>query len=142
MATPEETENKLQAFFKDIKGTIGDNWVDILLENARRVSAPLAAQMLDQLGLDANTTTPFKLLDNGCGIGVVASELQSRIKPDVLRQSSIVCGDFSQPVVEAVQKRIKEEGWVNTEANTIDAQVRHPSSLRVLCPCRAVLMKK
>ncbi|KAK0655332.1 hypothetical protein B0T16DRAFT_486914 [Cercophora newfieldiana] len=29
---------------------------------------------------------------------------------------------FSQPVIGLVQKRIKEEKWVNTEATTIDAQ--------------------
>lgn len=112
----------LQSLFKDLKGAIGDLWEEKLLINAERVSKPLALRMLSQIGLDAETTTPFQHLDNGCGVGVVAAELQRLIKPEVLRQSSTLCGDFSAPVVELVNKRIKEEGWVNVEARQVDAQ--------------------
>ncbi|KAK0671612.1 putative methylase [Cercophora samala] len=101
------------------------SWEDVLLDNARRVSTPLAIQMLTQMGIDLygnKPVAPFRLFENACGVGVVASVLQRTIKPDVLANSSILCGDFSTPCVGLVEKRIKEEGWVNTEVKRIDAQ--------------------
>ncbi|KAK0715216.1 S-adenosyl-L-methionine-dependent methyltransferase [Lasiosphaeris hirsuta] len=113
---------ELQKLFQNIQGAAGDSWEETLLDSARRVSAPLAIRMLDQIGLNKDTAAAFRILDNGCGVGVVASELQSMIKPEVLQQSSILCGDFSEPIVGLVQKRIEEEGWINTEMRQIDAQ--------------------
>ncbi|KAK4448443.1 putative methylase [Podospora aff. communis PSN243] len=120
---------ELNKLFQNLSSTIGTSWEDVLLDNARRVSVPLVTQMLNQIGLNENASKPFKLFDNGCGAGVVASELQRRIKPEALHQSSILCGDFSQPAIGLVQKRITEEGWKNTEANVVDAQKTNlPSS--------------
>ncbi|KAK0620148.1 S-adenosyl-L-methionine-dependent methyltransferase [Immersiella caudata] len=120
---------ELNKFFQNLYSAIGTSWEDVLLDNAQRVSVPLVTQMLNQIGLNEDTSKPFKLLDNGCGAGVVASELQRRIKPEVLQQSSILCGDFSQQVIGFVQKRINEERWTNTEASTVDAQKTNlPSS--------------
>lgn len=124
---------ELDKFFRDISGVIGNSWEAILLDNAHRVSTPLVTQMLNQISLNETAAKPFKLFDNGCGAGVVAAELQRRIKSEVLQQSTILCGDFSQQVIGLVQKRIKEEGWVNTEANTIDAQVS-PRHIRTPFP--------
>lgn len=95
-----------------------------LLASLDQISAPLAARMLAQAGLDGRSTTePFALLDNGCGLGVVAPLLQRTIRPDVLRASTVVCGDYAEKLVEIVQRRIAREGWVSTEARVIDAQV-------------------
>ncbi|KAK3687430.1 S-adenosyl-L-methionine-dependent methyltransferase [Podospora appendiculata] len=102
--------------------SIGDPMKAMLLDNARRVCAPLASRMLTQIGLDSESATPFKLFDNACGPGVVAAELQRLVRPEVLQQSSILCGDFSDQLVGLVKERIVGEGWVNTEANQIDAQ--------------------
>lgn len=93
-----------------------------MVEFVNTVSAPLAARMLAQIGLD-KTTEPFKLLDNGAGLGVVAAEIQKTVNKDVLAQSSIISADFSESTVEFVKTRIEQEGWVNTEAKVVDAQV-------------------
>ncbi|KAK4125712.1 S-adenosyl-L-methionine-dependent methyltransferase [Parathielavia appendiculata] len=113
---------ELQKFYQNAKAAQGGAFEEMLLENARNVSAPMALRMLTQMGFDKNTSTPIKLLENACGAGVVAPMLQQIIKPEVLKQSSILCGDFSEPMVELVKKRIESEGWVNTEAVKVDAQ--------------------
>lgn len=116
----------MSKFFNNLQGAIGNSWEDVLLDNARRVSAPLATRMLDQIGLNTETSEPFKLFDSGCGAGVVASEVHRLIKPEVLQKSSILCGDYSEQVIGLVQKRIDQEGWVNTQAKKVDAQVNAP----------------
>ncbi|KAL2164870.1 hypothetical protein VTH06DRAFT_166 [Thermothelomyces fergusii] len=95
---------------------------DMFLDNACRVSAPLAARLLKQMGLGEHTRTPFKLFENACGVGVVAPLLQQLIKPDVLKSSSLLCGDFSEQLVEVARQRSESEGWVNTEAKKVDGQ--------------------
>ena len=110
--------------FRNVTTAVGDSWENIFLDNARRVSGPLAVRMLNNIGLNEQTTTPFKLFDSGCGAGVVAAELHHMVKPEVLQQSSILSGDFTQTMVDLTQKRIKQEGWINTEVRNIDGQVR------------------
>ncbi|KAJ4289416.1 hypothetical protein N0V88_006896 [Collariella sp. IMI 366227] len=122
MSTATSRAHELQKLYKNLKTAAGNAWEETLLENAHSVSAPLALVMLEQMGLNQDTTTPFTLLENACGAGVVAPLLQQTIKPEVLKQSSIICGDFSEQVVGLAQKRIETEGWVNTEAMQIDAQ--------------------
>ncbi|KAK4096095.1 S-adenosyl-L-methionine-dependent methyltransferase [Parathielavia hyrcaniae] len=113
---------EVQKFFLDAKATQGGGFEKMLLEHARNVSTPMALRMLTQMGLDENTSTAFRLLENACGAGVVAPILQQIIKPEVLQQSSILCGDFSEPMVELVKKRMGSEGWLNAEATKVDAQ--------------------
>ncbi len=122
-----ELDKLYQTIYQDTKNATGSTWENTVMDNARTVSTPLAIRMLVQMGLGEDTTTPFKLLENACGAGVVAPLLQQIIKPDVLKQSSILCGDFSDQAVELAKKRIETGGWVNTKAATVDAQVR-PSS--------------
>ncbi|AEO60937.1 methyltransferase-like protein [Thermothelomyces thermophilus ATCC 42464] len=110
---------ELHKFFNEIKS---HGTTELFLDNARRVSAPLAARLLKQMGLGEHTSTPFKLFENACGVGVVAPLLQQLIKPDVLKSSSILCGDFSEQVVEVARQRNESEGWVNTEVRKIDGQ--------------------
>ncbi|OIW28761.1 S-adenosyl-L-methionine-dependent methyltransferase [Coniochaeta ligniaria NRRL 30616] len=92
-----------------------------MVEFLDTVSAPLASKMLQQMGLD-KTTEPFKLLDNGAGLGVVAAEIQKMVNKQVLAKSSIISADFSESTVEFVRRRIEKEGWVNTDARVVDAQ--------------------
>ncbi|KAK4671539.1 hypothetical protein QC764_606750 [Podospora pseudoanserina] len=119
---------ELSKLFETIDKTASSataSWEDVLLDNARRVSTPLVIQMLTQMGIDlygTKSVAPFRLFENACGAGVVAPVLQRTIKPDVLAKSSILCGDFSTPCIGLIEKRIKEEGWVNTEVERIDAQ--------------------
>lgn len=114
---------ELHKLYQNIKTAIGSTtWEECLLENARSVSTPLAAKMLSQMGLGKDTSTPFRLLENACGAGVVAPLLQQIIRPEILKQSSILCGDFSDQAVELTNKRIESGAWVNTRATKIDAQ--------------------
>ncbi|KAK4233019.1 S-adenosyl-L-methionine-dependent methyltransferase [Achaetomium macrosporum] len=112
----------LNNFYQNIKSGGGSASENAILENAQRVSTPLATMMLSQMGLGNDTNVPFKLLENACGVGVVAPVLQRTIEPEVLKQSSILCGDFSDQAIDLVKKRITSEGWLNTEASRVDAQ--------------------
>ena len=95
----------------------------LLLESMKTISTPLAVKLLDQINLGANSTEPFRLLEQGCGMGVVAPLLNEAVPREVLEKSSILCGDFSEPLVEFVKKRIEKEGWINTKAEVVDSQV-------------------
>jgi protein-L-isoaspartate O-methyltransferase len=116
-------ETEMHKFFNNFKALGGSAFEEVLLENARRVSMPLATRMLSQMGLTEATETPFKVFENACGVGVIAPILQQIVKPDVLKQSSILCGDFSEQLIELAKKMIEKQGWENTEARQIDAQV-------------------
>ncbi|KAK3985185.1 S-adenosyl-L-methionine-dependent methyltransferase [Cladorrhinum sp. PSN332] len=124
MAVSATMAKELDKFFQNINKipTVNNTWEGVLLDNAQRVSTPLVMQMLNQMGINKNTTTPFRMFENACGAGVVAPVLQQMIKPEVLKQSSILCGDFSEPAVGLAKKRIESEGWINTEAQRIDGQ--------------------
>jgi hypothetical protein len=61
--------------------------------------------------------------------------LQQIIKPNVLAQSSILCGDFSEAAIELAKRRLKSEGWVNTEVAQIDAQVCSAIGPADFCSC-------
>lgn len=104
-------------------GASPEEWQSFLIKTMNDTSAPLARNMLDKIGLNASTTTPFKLLDHGCGLGVVAPVLRETVPKDVMERSSVLCGDFSEALVKAVQGRIEKEGWVGCEAKVVDAQV-------------------
>ena len=132
-----ELDKLYQNIYRNIKNATGSAWEKTLLDNARNVSTPLAIRMLVQMGLGEHTNAPFKLLENACGAGVVAPLLQQIIKPGILRQSSILCGDFSDQAVDLARKRIEAEGWVSTTATKVDAQVRLSSGSVGLDPCLA-----
>ncbi|KAL1842325.1 hypothetical protein VTJ49DRAFT_5493 [Mycothermus thermophilus] len=122
MSTTVQASELRNVYNPSSKKTADNAWEETWIENSRRVSTPLAAQMLEQMGISASTTAPFRLLENACGAGVVAPFLQRIIQPDVLRQSSIVCGDFSDKMVGLAEGRIQREGWINTKALRVDAQ--------------------
>lgn len=121
MTTQAKHERVLQKLFKE--ADVDALSAPRMLELTDAVCAPLAAKMLQQTGFDA-VKKPFKLLDNAAGLGVVAAEVQKTINKDVLAQSRIISADFSEPTVEVVKSRIEREGWANTEARVVDAQVK------------------
>lgn len=123
-------ENVLQKLFK----TVGSDALSapLMLELTDTVCAPLVAKMLKQAGFYP-TKKPFKLLDNAAGLGVVAAVVQKTVDKDVLAQSRIISADFSESIVEFVKGRIEKEGWVNTEARVVDAQVGRPAVMAFLC---------
>ncbi|KAI3394657.1 hypothetical protein diail_2467 [Diaporthe ilicicola] len=105
-----------------LESSTGEDWQQFLIETMRTISTPLARKMLAQVGLGTGTTEPYRLLEQGCGMGVVAPLLHETVPRDVQDKSSVVCGDFSKPLVETVKGRIEKEGWVNCDAQVVDAQ--------------------
>ena len=75
------------------------------------------------MGLDGTRDKPFKLLDHACGTGVVGHLLRASITPEVLEQSSVLSAVKAPDMVELVKDRQAREGWINSEARVLDAQV-------------------
>lgn len=121
---PSKVPEGASAMQKILESSYGEDWQQFLIETMRSISAPLAQRALAQVGLGAGTTPePYRLLEQGCGMGVVAPLLHETVPREVQEKSSVLCGDFSAPLVEAVKGRITKEGWVNCEAQVVDAQV-------------------
>lgn len=104
-------------------GTSPEDWQCFLIDTMTAISGPLARHMLDRIGLNAAAAAPFRLLDHGCGLGVVAPVLLETMPREVLEASSVICGDNSEALVETVRGRIEREGWIGCEARVVDAQV-------------------
>lgn len=122
-AKPSKPLSGASAMQKILQQSYGDDWEEFLVETMRSVSSPLARRALAQVGLGAGTTEPYRLLEQGCGLGVVAPLLHETVPREVQQKSSVLCGDFSAPLVEAVKGRMAKQGWVNCEAQVVDATV-------------------
>ncbi|KAH9938871.1 S-adenosyl-L-methionine-dependent methyltransferase [Epithele typhae] len=86
-------------------------------KSAEPITVPYAAHLVAQSGLDrADGTTDLVVLDNGCGAGVATHTLFARIPPPARSRLRVVCGDISQPMIEAVEARIEVEGWTDVSA--------------------------
>lgn len=120
---PSKAPDGASAMQNILESSQGEDWQQFLVETMRSISAPLAQRALAQVGLGAGTTEPYRLLEQGCGMGVVAPLLYETVPAGVQEKSSVLCGDFSAPLVEAVKKRAEKEGWVNCEAQVVDATV-------------------
>lgn len=92
---------------------------------SRRFLKWLAMPLVDQMGISQTTETPLTMLDLACGSGVVTQEVQDILPGKVLGKSRFMAGDSSEALIELVRKRIAVEGWVNTEAQGLDAMVCH-----------------
>jgi ubiquinone/menaquinone biosynthesis C-methylase UbiE len=125
----------LQKTYNSFSSGIDDEKLEKLVNISDVIMGPPAAMLLARAGIDASRTEPFRLLDNACATGTVGSRLQQIVNVDVLKKSSILCGDIVEPQLDIVRKRVEKYGWVNTEVATIDAQV---GSLR----CRDALRKR
>jgi ubiquinone/menaquinone biosynthesis C-methylase UbiE len=111
-----EKPDVLEEFFKDAATARH------LLKHEHLMSKP-AKLMLSEMGFDGNDTASFKLLDHACGVGMVAKQLHELVSRDIIKKSSILCADFSESMVDMCKQRGPLEGWVNTEAVVMDAQV-------------------
>lgn len=121
-SSTEKRGTELNKFFKNVGSLVGP---EVLLDNSHRVSEKLAARLLDQIGMTRETSTPFKLFDNACGIGATNFEIHRRVKREVLQKSSILLGDFTEGVLAMTEQVAKNEGWVNTTVQRVDGQVCH-----------------
>lgn len=84
--------------------------------DSEKVSSPAARE--------ATGLTPLRILDNACGTGVVSKILYEGLDEERKKGLEVVCGDFSESMVEFVFKRINEEGWEGARGAVVDAQVR------------------
>ncbi|KAL9030747.1 MAG: hypothetical protein Q9196_001151 [Gyalolechia fulgens] len=109
-----------------------DDWAEFFLNQedigrryrkAEIITGPFAKALIQQAGLmDANTHSQLTILDNACGSGAVADALHHLLDSSTQKRMKLTCGDFAEPMVQAVKERIEENGWVNTEARLVDAQ--------------------
>lgn len=117
-------------------------------KTAEIVTGHFARKLIEQTGLLATATanppdpektssslageatglTPLRILDNACGTGVVSKILYEGLDEERKKGLEVVCGDFSESMVEFVFKRINEEGWEGARGAVVDAQVRTSTS--------------
>ena len=120
------SSEELNEIFRDLSKTLGDDWEVRLLEGVEGVTAPACRKMLDQIGINREMTEAFALLDQACGPGITAGEVQQIVSPDVLEMSSILSADCSAEMVAACQRRASRQGWKGKcEARVLDAQQSH-----------------
>ncbi|KAL8377941.1 hypothetical protein RB595_008566 [Gaeumannomyces hyphopodioides] len=103
------------------KNNYAEKW-ETTIDATNLTTRPLAAQLLGQMGLDSTRDKPFRLLDHACGAGVVGNLLHASVAPEVLEKSSILSADLAPGMVELVKDRQVREGWINSEAQVLDAQ--------------------
>lgn len=93
-------------------------------KNAEAITGPFAKILVQQAGLlDASVFSQLTILDSACGTGVVAAAVHASLDVSTKKRMKLTCGDFSEPMLQAVRERIQENGWTNTEARLVNAQV-------------------
>lgn len=105
--------------------SVGDNTTkheQEMITVSRRVMRKLAAPMVAQMKI-TERTGPVRLLDNACGSGLFTQEVLDVLSSEVVDQSTFLCMDSSQGMVDLVKKRVAVEGWKNVEAQTANAMV-------------------
>ncbi|KAL8829680.1 MAG: hypothetical protein Q9170_006067 [Blastenia crenularia] len=112
--TPSTNNDWTSSFFK--QADMGRRY-----KNAEIATGPFARTMIEKSGLLTSTEDHLTILDNACGTGVVAAALHEVLGSEVKEKMELTCGDFSEPMLEAVRERMGKEGWVNTEARMVDA---------------------
>ncbi len=110
-----------QKLVQDMTKVPGGRAGDKVVKGAMFAAGPGTVKMLEASGL-FTTTSPFTIFDSACGSGLTAAMLNQAVDPEVLKESSILCGDVSEQMVSLVKNRIDDEGWVNTKAEVRDAQ--------------------
>jgi SAM-dependent methyltransferase len=83
-------------------------------EEAPGASADAATWMLDV----ASIRSGERILELACGAGRVGLQAASLVGPE----GTVLCSDFSEAMVEAVNDRIARGGITNAEARVLDAQ--------------------
>lgn len=82
-------------------------------------TGPPALDMLKQCGLLPPPAGSI-ILDNACGAGVVTARLFEATHANG-KDLTIICGDYSQNMVDQTNERINMKGW-HAKAERIDAQ--------------------
>jgi len=105
----------------DLRETSQQQWSDSAASWARAAeeeetgaSADVTAWMLDVAGLRSGE----EILELACGAGRVGLQAASMVAPE----GRVLCSDFSEAMVEAVDQRIARLELTNAEARVLDAQ--------------------
>ena len=118
---PKLSQAALKTLFQD------DAQEKHFLQTTQGMAIPLAAPLIEHMGLDQDSrnrsSSSVALLDLCCGAGLVRQEVGKTLGEEALAKSSFVCADSSGMMVGIVERRIAAEGWANTEARVLDAQV-------------------
>ena len=96
-------------------GDSADRWARAAEEEDTGASAEAAAWMLEV----ASPEPGERILELACGAGRVGLQAASRVTPD----GTVICSDFAEAMVQAVNERIARLGLSSTaEARVLDAQ--------------------
>lgn len=102
-----------------------DKFVDNY-KTGEKVTGQFAQTLIDQSGLiadaNANPEKSLVVLDNACGTGIVSGLLHHQLNDKAKRNWKLTCGDISEGMLEYTRRRVRREGWENTETKIVDAQ--------------------
>jgi enediyne biosynthesis protein CalE5 len=109
MADDDYTESSREQW-----GNAADAWGRAAEEEETGASARATEWMLDEAGLEPGE----QVLELACGAGRVGLQAARRVGPS----GSVLCSDFSQEMVDAVEARIDRIGVENVRTAVLDAQ--------------------
>lgn len=87
---------------------------------AEKTTLPYARDLVKQSGVASAAGEPLTILDQACGIGVVAVALHDAFRNQPGKHWRLTCTDVSDSMIAAIQERIQENGWENTDAAVSD----------------------
>jgi SAM-dependent methyltransferase len=95
-------------------GSAAEAWARAAEEEETGASARVTEWMLEAAGLRPGE----RVLELACGAGRVGFEAAALVRPG----GSVLCSDFSEAMVEAVEARIDRTGFENVETRVLDAE--------------------
>lgn len=66
------------------------------------------------------TSTPVRIFDLACGTGAVEAEIYAAVQREQWGDLNVLAGDISQPMLDYLSSRGKEEGWSGLETRLVD----------------------
>lgn len=120
--TPQVINSSMRKSLDDHFAAVKDEG-DVWVRTSKAVVGRLAAPLLLRMGLAAVGTEPVTLLDLAAGAGVVAQELHKLLPKATLEKGSILATDNAPGMLDIMNRRIADEGWINTKTANADAQV-------------------
>ncbi|KAL9594803.1 MAG: hypothetical protein Q9219_006817, partial [cf. Caloplaca sp. 3 TL-2023] len=96
-------------------------------KTAEYITGPFARTLISKTNLldppSSDEEDKLNILDNACGGGVVAAALHDMLDPATKARMELLCGDFSEPMLQAARERIEENGWEpNTRTELVDCE--------------------
>lgn len=102
-------------------GSTSKNTEDEFIHASKSIMKDLAWPLVDKM--IKSSDTPINFFDCACGPGVLTQELHKKLTKDALSKSTILCSDFSEGMVDLVNRRVKDEYWTSVETKVLDARV-------------------